>query len=228
MARSSRAARTSCAASSDMPTGTPPATWSRPAGLTFLAGKGPLTGTARTSIMLLPASGAMRSVAAMRPARRCRTTNRDRLSGLRLTSTRATSATTSRSRECGNQPAGRGSAGRSDIPDLLLLLYGAGLRFSEATGLTLAYVDLADAVLTIRATKFYKSVWRRSGPSLPQPWMPICLCDKATLSRQGFLLSGEPGWNAARQQHRSCGVRRPAADRRNPRCGRRPSGSAPA
>jgi site-specific recombinase XerD len=40
---------------------------------------------------------------------------------------------------------------------LLLLLYGAGLRFSEATRLTLADVDLAEAVLTIRATKFYKS-----------------------------------------------------------------------
>lgn len=40
---------------------------------------------------------------------------------------------------------------------LLLLLYGAGLRFGEATRLTLAEVDLANAVLTIRATKFYKS-----------------------------------------------------------------------
>jgi len=40
---------------------------------------------------------------------------------------------------------------------LLLLLYGAGLRFSEATGLTLADVDLSEAILTIRDTKFYKS-----------------------------------------------------------------------
>lgn len=40
---------------------------------------------------------------------------------------------------------------------LLILLYGAGLRFGEATRLTLADVDLANAVLTIRATKFYKS-----------------------------------------------------------------------
>ena len=39
---------------------------------------------------------------------------------------------------------------------LLLLLYGAGLRFSEATRLTLADVDLTEDVLTIRATKFYK------------------------------------------------------------------------
>ncbi len=40
---------------------------------------------------------------------------------------------------------------------LLLLLYGAGLRFSEATGLILADVDTAEAILTIRDTKFHKS-----------------------------------------------------------------------
>jgi integrase/recombinase XerD len=40
---------------------------------------------------------------------------------------------------------------------LLLLLYGAGLRVSEAIGLTLGDVDHRDRVLTIRETKFYKS-----------------------------------------------------------------------
>lgn len=40
---------------------------------------------------------------------------------------------------------------------LLLLLYGAGLRRGEALRLTLADVDLSDAVLSIRETKFYKS-----------------------------------------------------------------------
>ena len=49
---------------------------------------------------------------------------------------------------------------------LLLLLYGAGLRFSEATRLTLADVDLPEAVLTIRATKFYKSRLVPIGPQL--------------------------------------------------------------
>src|SRR5581483_4678605 len=49
---------------------------------------------------------------------------------------------------------------------LLLLLYGAGLRFSEATGLTLADVDLAEDVLNIRATKFYKSRLVPIGPQL--------------------------------------------------------------
>ena len=40
---------------------------------------------------------------------------------------------------------------------LLLLLYGAGLRFGEAQRLTLDDVDLPDALLTIRNTKFYKT-----------------------------------------------------------------------
>jgi integrase len=40
---------------------------------------------------------------------------------------------------------------------LLLLLYGAGLRISEAISLTTADVDLEQARLIVRATKFYKS-----------------------------------------------------------------------
>jgi site-specific recombinase XerD len=40
---------------------------------------------------------------------------------------------------------------------LLLILYGAGLRVSEATGLQLRDVDLSQRLLTIRETKFYKT-----------------------------------------------------------------------
>jgi site-specific recombinase XerD len=39
---------------------------------------------------------------------------------------------------------------------LILLLYGAALRISEALSLTLADVDLSVGVLTIRESKFYK------------------------------------------------------------------------
>lgn len=56
--------------------------------------------------------------------------------------------------------ASRGGAVQLDAATfrtLLLLLYGAGLRFSEATRLTLADVDLTDAILSIRATKFFKN-----------------------------------------------------------------------
>ncbi|MEK6561271.1 MAG: tyrosine-type recombinase/integrase [Nitrospirota bacterium] len=40
---------------------------------------------------------------------------------------------------------------------LLLLLYGAGLRISEAVSLSMADVDLEQASLTVRGTKFYKT-----------------------------------------------------------------------
>jgi site-specific recombinase XerD len=69
---------------------------------------------------------------------------------------------------------------------LLLLLYGAGLRFSEATGLTLADVDLAEDVLTIRATKFYKSRLVPIGPQLA-----TVLANYMPLRRRGGLAHGE-------------------------------------
>ena len=69
---------------------------------------------------------------------------------------------------------------------LLLLLYGAGLRFSEATGLTLADVDLAEDVLTIRATKFYKSRLVPIGPQLA-----TVLANYMPLRRRGRLAQGE-------------------------------------
>jgi site-specific recombinase XerD len=43
------------------------------------------------------------------------------------------------------------------VRTLLLLLYGAGLRISEAINLTLADVNLPQSLLTIRETKFYKT-----------------------------------------------------------------------
>ncbi len=39
---------------------------------------------------------------------------------------------------------------------LLILLYATGLRISEALALTMADVDLPEAMLTVRETKFYK------------------------------------------------------------------------
>src|SRR5258708_5246450 len=51
---------------------------------------------------------------------------------------------------------------------LLLLLYGAGLRFSEATRLTLADVDLTEAVLSVRGTKFFKDRLVPIGPQLTE------------------------------------------------------------
>jgi site-specific recombinase XerD len=69
---------------------------------------------------------------------------------------------------------------------LLLLLYGAGLRFGEATRLTLADVDLANAVLTIRATKFYKSRLVPIGPRLA-----VVLDSHVSRRRRVGLANGE-------------------------------------
>lgn len=49
---------------------------------------------------------------------------------------------------------------------LLLLLYGAALRISEALSLTLQDVDLDNAVLRIRESKFYKTRWVPIGSDL--------------------------------------------------------------
>ena len=54
---------------------------------------------------------------------------------------------------------------RDTLRALLLLLYGAGLRFGEAQRLMLRDVNLTDALLTVRDTKFYKN---RLGPVAPQ------------------------------------------------------------
>jgi len=54
------------------------------------------------------------------------------------------------------------------IRTLLLLLYGAGLRLSEAINLKLADVDLPETLLTIRETKFYKTRFVPIGTELTQ------------------------------------------------------------
>jgi site-specific recombinase XerD len=77
---------------------------------------------------------------------------------------------------------------------LLVLLYGAGLRFSEATGLALADVDLPEAVLTIRGTKFYKSRLVPVGPQLAK-----VLNAHVALRRRGDLADGEASFLLANQ-----------------------------
>jgi site-specific recombinase XerD len=49
---------------------------------------------------------------------------------------------------------------------LLLLLYGTGLRISEALGLDMTDVDLGDGILHVRDTKFYKTRLVPIGPDL--------------------------------------------------------------
>jgi integrase/recombinase XerD len=52
------------------------------------------------------------------------------------------------------------------IRALLLLLYGAGLRISEAVALTIADADLKELILTKRETKFFKTRLVPIGPDL--------------------------------------------------------------
>jgi integrase/recombinase XerD len=52
------------------------------------------------------------------------------------------------------------------VRTLLLLLYGSGLRISEALNLTTADFDADTGVLTIRETKFFKSRFVPVGPDL--------------------------------------------------------------
>jgi site-specific recombinase XerD len=111
---------------------------------------------------------------------------------------------------------------------LLLLLYGAGLRVGEATRLTLADVDLANAVLTIRATKFYKSRLVPVGPQLA-----AVLESHVSLRRRVELVNGENALLLANQDgtrlasstvqaafdalRRVAGVHRAAGGRKVPR-----------
>jgi site-specific recombinase XerD len=83
---------------------------------------------------------------------------------------------------------------------LLLLLYGAGLRFSEATGLTLADVDLSEATLTIRDTKFYKSRLVPVGSQLAAElanYMSVRTRDGRAQGEAAFLLANRHGTRLA-------------------------------
>jgi site-specific recombinase XerD len=58
---------------------------------------------------------------------------------------------------------------------LIMLLYGAALRISEALSLTLADIDLPASLLTIRESKFYKTRLVPMGPNLTSTMTPELL-----------------------------------------------------
>lgn len=65
-------------------------------------------------------------------------------------------------------PKGRCKLEPHTLRAILLLLYGAALRVSEALALTLADVDLAGALIVVRETKFHKTRIVPLGPQLNQ------------------------------------------------------------
>ncbi len=110
---------------------------------------------------------------------------------------------------------------------LLLLLYGTGMRSGEALRLTLQDVDLAENVITVRCTKFFKTRLVPIGPKLADELA-------AHLQRRGllaippdkaplFVSRGVRGWCYPRViamfQHvrRAAGINCPIGEPRPPR-----------
>jgi site-specific recombinase XerD len=123
-------------------------------------------------------------------------------------------------------------AGRAPIDDyvfraLLLLLYGAGLRISEALSLTMGDVDLRKAMLRIRETKFYKTRIVPLGIDLTRALIEYTVkrnashCDTADASffcfRNGTPLSKSAARSAFRRLRTRAGVRREGDARHQPR-----------
>ena len=110
---------------------------------------------------------------------------------------------------------------------LLLLLYGAGLRLEEALSLTMNDVDLDQAVICIRETKFYKTrlvplggditfalalyVGARGGNSFDQPGAPFFAV------RDGRRVSQSIARRIFASVRALAGVRRPSPCRYQPR-----------
>lgn len=111
---------------------------------------------------------------------------------------------------------------------ILLLLYGAGLRGQEALGLTITDVDLPNALLTVRDTKFFKSRlvpvsqhltgvlteyarWR----ALTHPLAGADSC--FFLSKQGAAIRRRTLEHAFQRLREHAGVRRSEAARFQPR-----------
>ena len=111
---------------------------------------------------------------------------------------------------------------------LLLLLYGAGLRISEALRLTLADCDLEQSLLTIRETKFYKSRLVPLGPDLSQA-LKLYLAARSErrhpapaeafllVTRHSLPVSVQLAEDSFKRICRKVGVRRTDASRFKPR-----------
>lgn len=111
---------------------------------------------------------------------------------------------------------------------LLLMLYGAGLRISEAIRLTVADVDLAERVLTVRNTKFYKTRLVPIGPQLASSLvtyhgqrstlpMPKCQNSAFLCSRSGCQLTYQHVVTLFQRIRSAAGIACPPGEPRPPR-----------
>lgn len=110
---------------------------------------------------------------------------------------------------------------------LLLILYGTGLRISEALGLDITDVDLQDRLLYIRETKFYKTRLVPTGPDLTKvlatyaaqrnQHSPPTIDDSFLLTRHGVRPSRAAAESVFQQLREAAGVRRTDNSRYQPR-----------
>jgi integrase/recombinase XerD len=110
---------------------------------------------------------------------------------------------------------------------LILLLYGAGLRISDALFLTLGDVDLTSAILTIRESKFYKTRLVPIGPDLIQALTsyaakrtmdyPAKPDTRLFVSRTGALVTRQTAENTFARLRVRAGVQRHDGSRYQPR-----------
>jgi site-specific recombinase XerD len=114
------------------------------------------------------------------------------------------------------------------VRTLLLLLYGAGLRISEAINLTLADVDLPHSLLTIRETKFYKTRLIPLGTQLTQFLSQYAILRQQEgysqnleapffIGRNGKAIVQHTFQEAFRKIRRKAGVQRADNSRQQPR-----------
>jgi len=110
---------------------------------------------------------------------------------------------------------------------LLLLLYGAGLRISEALSLTLADVDLRTSLLTIRESKFYKTRLVPVGTDLnrvlrnymreQRPALPVASSDPLFVSQKGSSFTRGTAEKSFRRLCTFIGLHAPGGPYRQPR-----------
>jgi integrase/recombinase XerD len=122
---------------------------------------------------------------------------------------------------------GRASIEADVYKNLLLLLYGAGLRIAEALALTMADINIDEGYLHIRDTKFFKSrlvpmgkhlkglitehIAKRCEPYSASTQLPLfCFRDGSPLSQSAVR-------SAFRRLRRHAGVLREGGTRRQPR-----------
>ena len=122
----------------------------------------------------------------------------------------------------------RSQLSATTVRTLLLLLYGAALRISEALALTLADIDIAADVLTIRTSKFYKTRWVPIGPRLrdtlatyahARPHDPLLHCPEAPffLTRTGESVTRQQAERVFRRVCTQAAVCRHDSPRSQPR-----------